>query len=264
MAMTTSDENALPEELSTLVSRLREQTLEPERVEKVAGGLGPVLDGPVGPPPGGGSGAPRPMPAAASGSGAVKLAAAGLLLAAAGALVFWLAGRSEPNEESTPGPAIAATNPARAEPAVMPPAEPTPEAMPEPSPAALPSAGSAGEEPEREVATQPAARARPSHSARPLTEREPLDLPEEHRLLRSARTALPTTPTRTLAKVREHARRFPSGVLAEEREMLRVSALAAIGRSADARRAADSFRSRWPRSAYARRVEELAAGADGS
>ena len=51
-----------------------------------------------------------------------------------------------------------------------------------------------------------------------------------------------------LALVAEHGRRFPSGRLAEEREGLRVRALAGAGRAEEARRAAAAFAGRFPRS----------------
>jgi hypothetical protein len=53
---------------------------------------------------------------------------------------------------------------------------------------------------------------------------------------------------RALALVAEHTRRFPNGRLAEEREALRVRALAGAGRTDEARRAASSFAERFPRS----------------
>jgi len=52
----------------------------------------------------------------------------------------------------------------------------------------------------------------------------------------------------SLVSLNEHARQFPSGRLAEEREALRVSCLRGLGRSSDARRAAASFALRFPHS----------------
>jgi hypothetical protein len=54
----------------------------------------------------------------------------------------------------------------------------------------------------------------------------------------------------------EHSRRFPMGRLAEERDALRVRALVASGRTIEARRAADAFDKRFPRSVLRPRVEE--------
>jgi hypothetical protein len=54
----------------------------------------------------------------------------------------------------------------------------------------------------------------------------------------------------------EHSRRFPMGRLAEERDALRVRALVASRRTIEARRAADAFDKRFPRSVLRPRVEE--------
>ena len=54
----------------------------------------------------------------------------------------------------------------------------------------------------------------------------------------------------------EHGRRFPMGRLAEERDALHVRALVASGRTIEARRAADAFDKRFPRSVLRPRVEE--------
>jgi hypothetical protein len=56
----------------------------------------------------------------------------------------------------------------------------------------------------------------------------------------------------------EHARRFPNGRLAEEREALRVRSLAGAGRSPEARRAFAAFARRFPHSAMLPRLQETA------
>ncbi len=58
----------------------------------------------------------------------------------------------------------------------------------------------------------------------------------------------------TLLVVSEHARRFPNGRLTEEREALRVKALLGAGRESEARKAASTFASRFPRSALLPRL----------
>jgi outer membrane protein assembly factor BamD (BamD/ComL family) len=58
----------------------------------------------------------------------------------------------------------------------------------------------------------------------------------------------------TLAALDEHARRFPHGVLAEERSSQRVLALCAAGRSTEARAAAERFLRDYPESPMASRV----------
>jgi DNA-directed RNA polymerase specialized sigma24 family protein len=59
-----------------------------------------------------------------------------------------------------------------------------------------------------------------------------------------------------LAATAEHARRFPGGSLAEEREALRVRSLAGAGRDDEARRAAATFGERFPRSVLLSRLAD--------
>jgi hypothetical protein len=61
----------------------------------------------------------------------------------------------------------------------------------------------------------------------------------------------------SLSAIAEHARRFPNGALVEEREALRVKALAGLGRASEARRAAASFRARFPRSVLLPTVSQM-------
>ena len=81
----------------------------------------------------------------------------------------------------------------------------------------------------------------------------------ELRLLRQARAAIARGAfADALVAIAEHARRMPSGRLAEEREALRVRSLSGLRRHADARRAADAFKARFPRSVLLPRVDEMA------
>jgi hypothetical protein len=59
-----------------------------------------------------------------------------------------------------------------------------------------------------------------------------------------------------LALIGEHARRFPAGSLAEEREALRVRALLGCGRVEEAQHAAATFAVRFPRSVLLPRVHD--------
>ena len=84
----------------------------------------------------------------------------------------------------------------------------------------------------------------------PLPPRPPVqappgsDLHEEAALLRGAIAALrvPRRPSDALAAVTEHRRRFPSGALATDAQMLRVEALIALGRRNEALVALDDYR----------------------
>ena len=85
----------------------------------------------------------------------------------------------------------------------------------------------------------------------------------ELRLLRQARAAIERGAfVAALVAINEHARRMPSGRLAEEREALRVRSLSGLRRSEDARRAADAFRERFPRSVLLPRIDEMAREAE--
>ncbi len=76
-------------------------------------------------------------------------------------------------------------------------------------------------------------------------------LSAERALLEPGREALARGDfARALAAAERHAHRFPRGQLVEERESLRVRALAAGGRADEAARRAAEFRERFPRSIF--------------
>ena len=80
-------------------------------------------------------------------------------------------------------------------------------------------------------------------------------LAEENRLLARARAALiDGQPEQALTRLGEHARRFPEGVLSEERKALRAVALCEAGRDADGEAAAQAFLREHPQAALAQRV----------
>ena len=66
-----------------------------------------------------------------------------------------------------------------------------------------------------------------------------------------------------LLLIAEHARRFPSGVLAEEREALRIRCLMRSGRASEARRAMSAFEQHFPRSVLRQRLKaEVQSGSE--
>jgi hypothetical protein len=87
-------------------------------------------------------------------------------------------------------------------------------------------------------------------------ERAPeLSLAAERRLLDAARAALVAgDPKGGLNKLASHAKQFPRGALAEEREALSVDALVAAGRYDDAKRHGEAFHARFPGSLFAASV----------
>ncbi len=77
------------------------------------------------------------------------------------------------------------------------------------------------------------------------------DLGAELALLRAARTALASAaPEQALRELAEHQRRFPGGLLAEERMVLRVQALCESGATEQARAAAQEFSNAHPGSPH--------------
>jgi hypothetical protein len=80
----------------------------------------------------------------------------------------------------------------------------------------------------------------------------------ELRVLQPARKAVAQRDfNAALATLAEHQRLYPAGILSEEREGLRIKALIGLGRITEAKRASDTFRKRFPRSALLGRIDEM-------
>jgi len=77
------------------------------------------------------------------------------------------------------------------------------------------------------------------------------------RLLERAQDALRNRPAEALALCADHGRRFPNGMLAQERDAIAVEALAKSGNRAGARARLDLFEKRYPGSTHTRRLEAL-------
>jgi hypothetical protein len=104
------------------------------------------------------------------------------------------------------------------------------------------------------AAAERAAPSKPSHSARSSAGDDGVAV--ELALLQRAHAAYTRHDfSGALTLVAEHARRFPRGHLAEQREALRVRSLAGSGRTQEAHRAAAAFAIRFPRSVLLPRVE---------
>jgi hypothetical protein len=166
-----------------------------------------------------------------------QLAAAGAAAVVGGLVGSVLAlGGSWPAHPPAP-PALAVGS----QPVAAPLAVPNPVALPAPVPV---PAG---------VAAEPPRRAAPGKARR---EEAQESYNAELELMRSAHTAYASRDfTSALVLVGEHARRFPGGLLTEEREALRVRCLLGAGRRSQARVAADSFAARFPRSVLSRRLQ---------
>jgi hypothetical protein len=102
-------------------------------------------------------------------------------------------------------------------------------------------------------------------SGMPRSEMEPSRAPHattghsyaaELELMRSAHTAFAARDyANALLLAGEHARRFPKGLLSEEREALRIRCLMGSGRTSEARRSVASFAKRFPRSVLLERLK---------
>jgi hypothetical protein len=90
----------------------------------------------------------------------------------------------------------------------------------------------------------------------PATEVEP----SEAEVLLAARRSLVADPGAALAAVNQHERRFPSGKLIEEREVLAIEALRNLGRTAEMEARSERFRARYPASIHGRSVKGPASG----
>lgn len=82
-------------------------------------------------------------------------------------------------------------------------------------------------------------------------------LERESGLLTAAAGSAERDPQGALAALDRHAREFPSGQMAPEREFLAVRLLRSLGRESDARARADALAARYPSSPYAARARRL-------
>jgi hypothetical protein len=100
----------------------------------------------------------------------------------------------------------------------------------------------------------------PAPSVRPA-ERPASEVGSEVLLIEGAHAALRAgNAERALDLLDEHARRFPSGALGEERDAARVACLCAAGRTADAASARDRFLRAFPDSPQAAGVQSSCGG----
>jgi hypothetical protein len=204
--------------------------------------------------------------AAASGSGALalKIALAGALVAGATTAVVYTALPSDPASHAAPSAPARVERGAIEAPAIAEPAaEPLEAAVVEPAPEPeLPEASVAPRarvrvasptppENPRVEAPPPLEVAAPS----PPVPEAPDTLAEELVLLRAANRALASDPASALGLLDQHRERFASGQLATDREVVRVLALCALGRSAEARSAAEPIRARLEGTPRGRRLE---------
>jgi len=97
--------------------------------------------------------------------------------------------------------------------------------------------------------TPRAAKARPHVAVAPQ--------PGELELLESSQAALERDPRRALDLTEQHARAYPAGIFAQEREMLAIEALQKLRRRSEALTRARRFADAYPDSAHTRRLAPL-------
>jgi hypothetical protein len=84
-----------------------------------------------------------------------------------------------------------------------------------------------------------------------------LDAQAELAILNRAQDALAHAPTRALLLAEDHARAFPNGVFAQEREVIAIEALIKLQRSDAATARGRAFLSVFPTSTHAPRVQQM-------
>jgi hypothetical protein len=77
----------------------------------------------------------------------------------------------------------------------------------------------------------------------------------EASLLEQARAALSASPAQALRLAQQHAQQFPHGLLAQEREVIAISALRRLGRTTEADARAARFDARYPHSLHQQAVD---------
>jgi len=77
------------------------------------------------------------------------------------------------------------------------------------------------------------------------------------KLLERAQDALRSRPAEALALCNDHAQRFPSGMLVQEREAIAIEALVKTGRKDEAKKRVERFKGRFPGSTHSRRLDAL-------
>jgi hypothetical protein len=262
-----------PAELRNLLRRAHEDVLPSETVARLVRAV--EQRAPASPPPSAlGS---RPAWLARAARHSTKLLAVAAVVGLGAGAWYWAKGRGrgahEPVRPAAPPTLLAEAPPTHAE---------------QTAPAQVTAPDVAGQPPPaRGPATAPAPRAWPAEPARPgkrptLAVRKETDTAvnvatrpatgspsrpadaEEYRLLRAARRALAETPARALALAEDHARRFPSGMLGQEREVIAVEALVELGRAGQASERARSFFTAYPNSPYRGRIERALGRAAGA
>jgi hypothetical protein len=163
---------------------------------------------------------------------------AGGAVVVAGALAF-LTPRTRSPDSVAAGPAPVKSGAASV--ALEPAATPAPQASATPEPKPAPAAS--------------AARATPAEAAPSAGVEDALA--GEAKLLNQAHAAMATEPQKALVIAGEHAKRYPRGQLAAERELILVQALVKLGRTREAEARGRALRKSTPSSIYGERLDTV-------
>ena len=143
---------------------------------------------------------------------------------------------------------------------------PAPSAAPRPPPthslsapvAALPP--SVAPEPPSPLASRPAPAASAARAAPAVASSSEDALAGEAKLLNQAHAAMATDPRKAYAFASDHAKRYPRGQLAAERELILVQALVKLGRAREAEARGHALRKSAPSSIYRERLDSILQG----
>jgi hypothetical protein len=119
-------------------------------------------------------------------------------------------------------------------------------------------------EPETTAPQKPLAVSRRSRTDARQTMSPEASVRAEAELLHRARGAMKADPEETLSLVRQHAQRYPDGVLAEERDFLAINALKRLSREKEACERAARFIAAHPRAAQVSELTKMCEKADTS
>jgi len=230
-----SDGADAPLALGSLLSAAKRDVATDAELSELAARLEPTLNAP-------------PPPASAATPMILKAAAGGLLaLLGLGAVIALRHPRPASPASESARPTAVATSTATVSAAAS-----------QPTLAELPSPTSSA--PSAEV-ERPASGARASAPQKPAVGstasamRAPNAAQAEASLLEQARAALGSSPAQALRLAQQHAQQFPRGLLAQEREVIAISALRRLGRTAEAEARAARFDARYPHSAHQQAVD---------
>jgi len=231
--------------LKKALASARSETPDESRVASLEARILPLLLPPMPPPPPpAGAAQAAKLGAALAGAkglalvkGSVLAVAAAAILAGAGAGALYVA------QTESPKPSVSGVLPAEP----MPKSPSIPVTAPSVDLVPLPSS----------VPPVPSVHTKPTSPMASASGQEVADPALEAPLLRSAQDALRTNPSETLAKTQEHARKYPRGLLVQEREVMAIEALLKLGRRDEAANRAERFSRSFPGSTHQRRIDAL-------